>query len=501
MKKNIKKVVVVGGGTAGWITASLLVKLLGNSIEITLVESDDIPTVGVGEATIPAILTLHQALGLDEREFLRETQATMKLGIQFENWRDQGHSYMHTFGYVGKDFPFCAFSHFWTAAQQKGVAEDYWDYSLNYQAARKNKFTHLSRLKDADMEGLAYAYHFDAGLYAKYLRRFAERLGVVRIEGMVNHVAQCPQSGDIEAVHLSKGEVVGGDLFVDCSGMRGLLIEQTLNVGYDDWSHWLPNDSAIAGPTASLPTLVPYTRSIAQPVGWQWQIPLQHRVGNGYVYSSKFISDDEAKARFLENVQGDLLAEPRLIRFKTGTRRKHWHKNVVSIGLSSGFLEPLESTSIHLIQAFALQLIKFFPHQGISDIERDEFNRRTQMEMRQVRDFIILHYVATERRDTEYWRFCAGLDVPDSLRAKMELFRRSGKVFRENDELFSPVAWQQVLIGQGVMPEDFHPIVAGLSDQKLKDLLASIKLIVNKYVDAMPEHETYIQSYMESLQN
>lgn len=489
----IRELVILGGGTAGWISAALLVKLLGKTIRITLVESDDIGIVGVGEATIPPIMTFNNALGIDEQAFLRATKGTIKLGIEFENWRRPGERYMHAFGGIGKEFPSCNFHHFWVRSQQLGMKYDFWDFSLAYQAALAHKFGHLPRIEGVNLPGLSYAYHFDAGLYAQFLRQYSEKLGVRRIEGKVIQVQRNDISGDVQSLHLQDGHIVQGDLFLDCSGLHGLLIEKTLNSGFEDWSHYLAADSAMAVPSSSVEPLLPYTRSTAHAKGWQWRIPLQHRVGNGFVYSSKYCSDDEARATLLANLDGPALAEPRKISFKTGRRRKQWHHNVVSIGLSSGFLEPLESTSIHLIQSGVLRLLKLFPHQGIASSLRDEFNRQSQIEFEQIRDFIILHYRLNERTDSQYWRDYANMDIPPSLERKIQLFRDTGMVHREQDELFSEIAWQQVMIGQGVMPADYHPMVDALAPQALAELLDSLKAIMQVTTARLSAHQDFIR--------
>jgi tryptophan 7-halogenase len=490
--QQIKQVVILGGGTAGWISAALLVKLLGKSISITLVESDEIGIVGVGEATIPPIMTFNAALGIDEKAFVRATKGTIKLGIEFENWRQIGDRYMHAFGGIGKEFPSCNFHHFWVRSQQLGMSYDFWDFSLAYQAAVQHKFTHLNKIDGVNLPGLSYAYHFDAGLYAQFLRQFSENLGVRRVEGKVSQVLRHADSGDIASLVLQDGQQIHGDLFLDCSGLHALLIEKTLNTGFEDWSHWLPADSALAVPCAAVDPITPYTKSIAHAKGWQWRIPLQHRIGNGFVYSSKYCTDEEAKATLLANLDGEPLAEPRKISFKTGRRRKQWNHNVVSIGLSSGFLEPLESTSIHLIQSGILRLLKFFPNNGISPAMRDEFNRLSQVEFEQIRDFIILHYKLNERTDSQYWLDCARMDVPESLRRKMAMFRESGMVQREQDELFSEIAWQQVMIGQGVIPADYHSMANAIDERALKELLDNLKAVMQVTVNRMPPHQDFI---------
>ena len=489
--KNITNVVIVGGGTAGWISASLLAKVLGKVVNITLVESEQIGTVGVGEATIPPILNFNAALGIDEKTFLQKTNGSIKLGIEFENWREIGHSYMHAFGNIGKDFPFCTFHNFWLKAKKQGHESDFWDFSLNYQAAKQNKFTHLNKIEGTNLAGLAYAYHFDASLYAQLLREYSENLGVKRIEGKVAQVVQ-HNNGFIDKLELEDGTEVLGDLFLDCTGMHALLIEKTLNTGFEDWSHWLPCDRAIAVQCEGVEPVTPYTKSIAHESGWQWRIPLQHRIGNGIVYSSKYCSDEDAKQTLLNNLDGKPLTEPRVIKFRTGRRLKQWNKNVVSIGLSSGFLEPLESTSIHLIQSAITRLIKCFPHQGINTADAIEFNRQSQEEVERIRDFIILHYKQTERTDSRFWRDCQSMDIPETLKQKMDLFKETGKVFRQQDDLFTEIAWVQVLLGQGVMPNDVHPLVSSLSEQQLNELFTNLKTIVDKSVEKLPTHDAFL---------
>jgi tryptophan halogenase len=489
----IRNVVVVGGGTSGWISAALLAKVLGKAVDITLVESDDISTIGVGEATIPPILTLNKVLGLDEADFMRHTQATIKVGIQFENWGTVGNVYMHAFGTIGKDFAFCPFQHFWLRAFRAGLSRDLWEYSLNLQAARQGKFAFVKQHQD--MPALTYAYHFDAGLYARYLREVSEKAGVQRIEGMIAAVRLHPESGCVESLHLKDGREVRGDFFIDCSGFRGLLIQEALNTGYEDWTHWLPCDRAVAVPSDSFERIVPYTRSIAHDAGWQWQIPLQHRNGNGLVYSSQHISDDEAAARLLGNLGSTPRAEPRVIRFRTGRRREQWHRNVVAVGLSSGFLEPLESTSIHLIQSAVTRLAKHFPFHGIKASEVREFNRQSQIEFEHIRDFIIAHYWLTERTDTEFWRQCRSISIPDTLRDRIQLFRDTAKVYREQDELFSEVAWVQIMIGQGVMPTDYHPMAAVPPDASFAEMMASVRTIVQKPLPHIGTHEEFLRRY------
>lgn len=486
--------VIVGGGTAGWITAALLVKVLGNAIRIKLVESEEIGTVGVGEATIPPIRTLNSALGIDEADFLKATGGTMKLGIEFEGW-NEGAPYMHAFGGLGKNFPFCSFHHFWRRSVASGRSDSLWDYSLNRQAAKRNRFAKIDRVREGNLQGLVYAYHFDAGLYARYLRRFSESLGVTRIEGIIDEAVIEPESGFVHAVRLRGGGQVDADLFVDCSGMRGLLIEEAMGVGFEDWRHWLPCDRAIAVPSETVKPLNPYTRATAHDAGWRWRIPLQHRVGNGLVYSSRYLSDDEAGTQLLAGLDGAPVDTLRIIPFRTGRRVRQWHGNCVAIGLSGGFLEPLESTSIHLIQSAAVRLIRHFPHSGFKQSEIDEYNRQSNAEYDHIRDFIILHYHLNNRRRGRLWEDCRRMAIPESLARRIRLFRDTGKVFREQDELFSEIAWQQVMIGQGLVPEDYHPVANTLGPDQLEELLDNLKRIVDHTVGKLPAHERFLEDY------
>ncbi|MBE0363238.1 FADH2 O2-dependent halogenase I [Pseudoalteromonas ulvae UL12] len=490
MNKNIQNVVIVGGGTSGWITAALLGKILGPSLNLTLIESDKIGIIGVGEATIPPIIHLNNALGISEKTFLKETKGTIKLGIEFDNWGQQGDSYMHAFGGIGKNLPFCDFHHTWLRSQQLGDSEDFWRYSLNYQAAKHNKFAKTP----AGQGGLEYAYHFDAGLYAKLLSKLSQQQGVKRIEGVVENVLVDGNSGHVTSVQLDSGEQISGDLFIDCTGLKALLIEQTLNTGFIDYSHWLPCDRAVAVPCESVSPIIPYTRSTAHPAGWQWRIPLQHRTGNGLVYCSQYMTDEQAIETLLNNLDGPALGEPKVIHFKTGVRRKQWHKNVVAIGLSSGFFEPLESTNIHLIQTAAIRLIKLFPHQGIDQSTVDEFNRQSRIESDRMRDFIILHYKLNQKVDSPFWQRCQNMDVPDTLHAKMALFADSGRVFREQDELFTEIAWQQVMIGQNLRPKDYHPVAGSLSAEQVLELMKNLQTITDKQVSQWPTHDEFLAS-------
>jgi tryptophan halogenase len=494
MKQGINKIVVVGGGTAGWMSAALIKKVLGEVVDVTLVESEDIGTIGVGEATIPPIRHFNAVLGLDEVAFVRETRASIKLGIKFDNWRVQGEGYFHTFGEPGRTSAFCRFHDYWLRARKE--LEDpssLWDYDLNYLAATAGKFARM-QVPDPALD-IPYAYHFDAGHYAQFLRKFSEPLGVSRIEGKIIAAQLNSDTGFVERLHLESGGQIDGDLFIDCTGFRGLLIQQKLNTGFEDWSHWLPCDRAMAVPSERFSETLPYTRAIAHRAGWQWRIPLQHRNGNGLVFSSAHMSEDEAQNLLLGNLQSKALAEPKLLKFRTGRRRKQWHKNVVAVGLSSGFLEPLESTSIHLIQSAIVRLLKLFPHSGICDTEVDEYNRQSQIEYEQIRDFIILHYHVNERNDSDFWRQLNSMDIPPTLARKIELFRRSGKLFREQEDLFFESSWLQVLIGQGVMPERYHPMAGKLTADQLRSMLNETRQLKQSPLTSLPSHDQFLSMF------
>lgn len=493
MNKSVNKVVVVGGGTAGWISAATLKKLLGAQVQIELVESEEIGTVGVGEATIPPIRLLNNMLGINEADFIRETKASFKLAIKFENWKKQGHSYYHTFGAPGKSYAFCLFHHLVKRAQRH-YDEPYsiWDYDLNYLAAEAGKFG-IIKTQDPIVE-MPFAYHFDAGLYARFLRTHCEKMGVTRTEGLIQHVEQDAESGYITKLRLKSGHQVSGDLFIDCTGFRAILLQKTLNVGYEDWGHWLPCDRAVAIPTERDEVTKPYTRAIAHGAGWQWRIPLQHRNGNGLVYSSNHYSEEEALDTLMSNLQNKALQEPNFIRFRTGRARKQWHKNVIAIGLSSGFLEPLESTSIHLIQSAATRLVHLFPQNSIDAQMVAEFNKQSQIEYEQIRDFIILHYHVNERTDTQFWRDLREMQVPDSLTHKIELFRANGKLFREQNDLFLEPSWLQVMMGQGIEPQDYHPLANNIAPDNLPDLMKQLRRVKNEPLTRLPSHDQFIDS-------
>jgi tryptophan halogenase len=492
----IQDVVIVGGGTAGWMTAAALSTVLRGRYRIRVVESDDIGTVGVGEATIPMIQRFNRIVGIDENEFMRETQGSFKLGIEFVSWGRLGDRYMHGFGRIGQDLWTVPFEQYWHRLRALGKARPLEEYSITRMAAKANKFM-PPRLdvENSPLREIAYAYHFDAGLYARYLRRLSEARGVQRTEGKITHATRRSEgalAGHVDAVVLESGERISGDLFIDCSGFRGLLIEQTLQTGYEDWTHWLPCDRALAVPCESVSPLTPYTRSTAHRAGWQWRIPLQHRTGNGHVYSSAHVSDDEAAATLLAHLDGKPLAEPRLIKFRTGMRRLAWHHNVVAIGLASGFLEPLESTSIHLIQSAIQQLIDFFPDAGFNPVDIDEFNRQSRFHYERIRDFVILHYHVNQRDDSTFWQDCARMQVPQTLKDKIDLYQAHGRLFRFNNELFTEVGWLQVMEGQNLRPARHHPLAALQDVRDTEEYLENVRAVIGKCVDVMPDHAAYI---------
>ena len=494
--KLIKTIVIVGGGTAGWMTASALSTVLRGKYQIRLVESDDIGIIGVGEATIPMIQLFNKVAGIDEQEFMRETQGTFKLGIEFVNWGKLGDRYMHGFGKIGQDLWTVGFDQYWQKMRSIGRAEDLEAYSITRMASKANKFSPpRTDVANSPLNDIAYAYHFDASLYARFLRKRCEAADVKRTEGTIVRVSRREGDGHIDAVVLASGEHVEGDLFIDCSGIRALLIEGAMGIGYEDWNHWLPCDRALAVPCESTTPLTPYTRSTAHSSGWQWRIPLQNRIGNGHVYSSRHISDDEATSTLLSNLDGKPLAEPRLVKYTPGMRKQGWCKNVVAIGLSSGFFEPLESTNIHLIQTAIARLIAFFPDNGFNPVDIAEYNRQGRFEHERIRDFIIAHYKVTQRSDSAFWRMCADMQVPHTLTQKLELFKASGRLLRVDNELFAEVAWLQVLAGQNLQPQNYHPLVDLMPDDDIADYLQSVRDVIKACVGTMPDHADYVAQH------
>jgi tryptophan 7-halogenase len=496
MHGPIEQVVIVGGGTAGWMAAAALSRVLQGRVAVRLVESDEIGTVGVGEATIPLIKQFNEVIGADENEFLRATQGTFKLGIQFVNWCRLGHRYMHGFGGFGPPLRSVRFEDHWHRLHRQGRADDLDAYSINHQAALQARFMRPTREYGASpLAEMAYAFHFDAHLYAKYLRRMAEDRGVRRIEGKIVEVRREPVRGHVQSVVTDKGAVIDGELFIDCSGFRGLLIEQALATGYDDWSHWLPCDRAVAVPCASAPELLPYTRATAHGAGWQWRIPLQHRIGNGHVFCSRFMSEDEATSILMNNLDGRALAEPRTLHFATGRRKKAWNGNVVALGLAAGFMEPLESTSIHLVQTGIGRLFNLFPDKTFAPAQVDEYNRQSQFEWERIRDFLVLHYCQTERDDTPFWRWCRDIDIPATLRRKMDLYRVNGRVVREVDELFTEISWLQVMHGQGLAADAHYALVDMVDELTAAEHMHAARDVIARCVPFIPKHAEYIAQH------
>jgi tryptophan halogenase len=493
---RIRKIAIIGGGTAGWMTAAALAKILGPGYaDITLVESEEIGTVGVGEATIPQIRTFNTMLGLDEDEFVRRTQGTFKLGIQFRDWGRIGDSYFHPFGPFGVDMEGVSFHAFWLRLNQLDDPARITDYSLQSMAAERGKFMRPIDAGRSPLSKIAYAFHFDAGLYAKYLREYSEAKGVVRAEGRIVDVALRGTDGFVEAVVLEGGRRIEADLFVDCSGFRGLLIEGALKTGYEDWSHWLPCDRAVAVPCERVGDPVPYTRSTARAGGWQWRIPLQHRTGNGYVFSSRFIDEAAATEDLLGQLDGRPLADPRTLRFVTGRRKQSWNRNVVALGLASGFIEPLESTSIHMVQSGIANLLAMFPTREFDPAETRRYNRVVAHEAERIRDFIVLHYNATQRTDSPLWDYVRTMPLPDILMEKYEIFRSRGRVFRENEELFNDTSWFAVMIGQNIQPAAYDPVADVLSVEETRRRLRQTAEAIRNSADYMPTHMDFVQQH------
>jgi len=486
--------VIVGGGTAGWMTAAALSRFLKHGYcEVRLIESDEIGTVGVGESTIPQMNVFNRMLGLDENDFVRKTQATFKLGIEFRNWTRLGHHYLHPFGPYGLDMEGVSFHSYWLKLRAMGESRELGEYSLQTVASAQSKFMRpIKSGSNSPLSSIAYAFQFDAGLYARFLRGFAEARGAVRTEGKIVDVTLNGENGHVESVTMASGEKITGDLFIDASGFRGLLIEQHLKTGYEDWSHWLLNDRAYAVPCASGGDRKPVTRATARPAGWQWRIPLQHRCGNGYAFCSQFVSDDEAAATLLANLDGAPLKDPMLIKFKAGKRVRAWNRNVVAIGLSAGFMEPLESQSIFLIQVGIARLLMMFPNRGFSQPDIDRYNRLMSFEYEKIRDFLILHYKATERNDTPYWDYCRNMQIPEYLAEKIRLFESYGRVFRENEELFNDTSWFAVMVGQGIKPRAYDPLVDVMPEAELRERMEHIRTVIGSSAATMPDHWDFI---------
>ena len=498
--KKIKRIVIVGGGTSGWMTAAGLISLLPkgkDAYDITLIESDQIGTVGVGEATIPPLRAFNNEIGINESEFMKKTGATFKLGIEFHNWKSKGEYYFHPFGQYGRRLDGVPFHQYWMRAKQNGNTTKLGEYSLCEVMAREKKFLPCNTDPKSVLSTTGYSYHMDAGLYAKFLREFSEKKGVVRVEGKVMDVKLQETDGYIESLQLESSKVIEGDLFIDCSGFRGLLIEEALKTGYEDWSHYLPCDSALAVPSESVGSTRPYTMSTAHAAGWQWRIPLQHRTGNGHVYCSKFMSQDEASSILLANVEGKPLGDPRPLQFTTGRRKKFWNKNCVAIGLAAGFMEPLESTSIHLVQESIAQLINLLPGEEFNQAEIDQFNNMAARDYELIRDFLILHYHVNEREE-DFWKQCRKMEIPPSLRQRIDLYKNRGRLFIEGENLLRLDSWLAVLHGQGIMSDSYDPMTEGKDQTKVAKFLGNIHGSFIKATDAMPTHDQYIARHCKA---
>ena len=492
--RPIRSIAIIGGGSAGWMSAAAVSKMFGRRIDVVLVESEEIGLIGVGEATVPHLSAFNRLLEIDEVEFVRQTQGSFKLGIRFDDWGRIGDSYVHGFGTIGRDLGLLPFHQYWLKARAKGRARDIGRYSLNTVAAPLGKF--MAAPSDAPpnspLAEIAYAYHFDAVRYARFLRARAEAQGVGRIEGKVVAVHRGGERGFVESVQLESGEQIRADLFLDCTGFRSLLIGDAMEVGFDDWSRWLPCDRALAVPCEKVAAPTPYTRSTAREAGWQWRIPLQHRTGNGHVYSSGFTTDDRAADILLTNLDGKALADPKPLRFTTGKRRKLWDRNVVAIGLAGGFLEPLESTAIYLIQAGINRLMHLFPDTDCNDALQQVYNDQSAFEYERIRDFLILHYHVTQRTDAEFWNYVRTMTIPDSLQQKIDLFAADGQFFRDGTEMFGLTSWVQVMLGQNLHPRTYHPAVDWVADADLYTLVDHVDNVVASNVSLMPAHEQFI---------
>lgn len=491
---NIKEVVVVGGGTAGWMAAAALSRYLNNGYtSVTLIESEEIGTIGVGEATIPPLISFNELLGISEDEFVRATKATFKLGIEFVNWGRKGKRYIHPFGDLGRDLQGIPFHQLYLRERKRQPIADISSWSMSAVAAAQGRFARPGPQAQFPLNQMRYAFHLDARLYARFLRSFAEAGKVRRVEGKIVDVKLRGEDGYVESVQLTDGRIVTGELFLDCSGFRGLLIEQALETGYEDWTKWLPCDRAIAAACGYTGNPDPFTRATAHESGWQWRIPLQHRMGNGHVYCSAFISDDEAEQVLVSNLEGELAGDPRRLSFTTGRRKLAWSRNVVSLGLSTGFVEPLESTSIHLVQAGIARLIAMFPDRRFNPLERDEYNRQMQTQFEWVRDFVILHYKAMQRDDSLFWKQCAAMEIPSSLEEKIAQFRNKARVFAEGVELFPRQSWVAVMLGQNIVPDEYEPVVDGLDENKVAQALEHLRRIIQESANRLPLHGDFVQ--------
>ncbi|MDO7084481.1 tryptophan halogenase family protein [Pseudocolwellia sp. AS88] len=496
---RIRKIVIAGGGTAGWMSAAALASMLSpDNVQIVLVESEEIGTVGVGEATIPDIISFNRMLGIDEAEFLKATNGTFKLGIEFSDWGKLGDKYFHPFGNHGADMNGIDFHQYWLHTRQAGNSNSLEEYSMCAVAAKNMKFALPNDNPRSLLSQIGYAYHFDATAYALFLRDYAEKRGVIRIEGRIEQIVQDEKTENISALVMQNNQRVEGDFFFDCTGFKAKLLGETLGVPFHDWSKWLPCNSAQAVASERRGELLPYTKSMAKSAGWQWRIPTQHRTGNGHIYCADFMDDQQAIDVLMQGLDAPALSDPRTIRFTTGCRDKFWHKNCMAIGLSSGFLEPLESTSIFLIQQGISRFIALYPSLTPAAKVVEEYNRLMTREFNQVRDFIILHYKATQRTDSEFWRYCKNMSIPDSLQHKMELFQCAGRVFRDDHELFSTSSWVAVMTGQNIYPETPEPMLLGVPIQNIEQSLQSMQRAMQQTSIQMPTHAEFIKNYAGS---
>jgi tryptophan halogenase len=492
---SIRDIVIVGGGTAGWMAAASLVKSLANlGVRIRLVESDEIATVGVGEATIPPIMDFLRQLGIDEDEIVREIKATFKLGIGYRDWTRPGSFYFHPFGPIGSGLGSVSFSAYWLKMFLDGKAARLEDYSIQAVAATQGKFMRPVHAPNTPLNKITYALHFDASLFARYLRRFAEVRGVERIEGKVRNVDLGPEDGFIRSISLESGETISADLFIDCTGFRGILIERALKAGFEEWTRWLPCDRAVVVQSTHATPPSPYTQVTARDAGWQWRLPLQHRVGNGHVYASAFQSDGEAEDLLLANIEGEPLTSPIRITFTPGRRRKFWVGNCVALGLSAGFLEPLEATSIHLIQRGIAMLLKFFPDRNFEKADVERYNKVMEVEFGHVRDFLLMHYTQTERAGA-FWEYCRGIPLTDTLQEKIDLFRSHGRILRDDADIFPIQSWLYVMIGQNIIPRRHDPLTDTLDTGRIKVKLDEIRAAVRQCTETMPTHCAFIESH------
>jgi tryptophan halogenase len=495
-EQAIRKVLIVGGGTAGWMTAAVLARVFPSErLSITLVESAEIGIVGVGEATVPILQQLNRFLGISERDFLKATGGTYKLGIEFRGWGSVGNTFFHGFGDYGPPIFGVPPHHHWRKLRELGQAPALDDFSMPYAMARRGRFTVHPSSNENPALSYSYAFHFDSALYGQFLREVAEKSGVTRVEGKIVDVSRDAETGFISSVSLEGERTLDADLFVDCSGFRGLLIEQALETGYEDWRKWLPCDSAVAVGTEVTSAPTPFTRSTAHPTGWQWRIPLQHRVGNGHVYATEFASDDEAHETLLANLDAKAIGDPRLLRFAAGRRKKAWNGNVVAIGLSAGFMEPLESTSIQLIQTGAIRLIEHFPTHGFDPAAIEEYNRVTANEHERIRDFLIAHYCLTKRTDGELWRHCAEMELPDTLKHKLDSFAATGKVPLYSEESYQEPSWVSILVGNGLIPRSYQPLVDMLPEQEVSRIMAGRREELARIAETMPPHQAFIDRF------